>query len=200
VGTHNDEITPTGLSTISIQITPFSPDLLPQAGALLAARHQRDCAALSLLPARFSDAAVAQKAIAAALQRTHASGFAALAGDSLVAYLIGDLQINEVWGRSGWVRTPGVAYEPGGDVEIVRELYAALGEQWVADGVFCHFVLLPLSDPALLQAWFRLSFGIEQIHALLDLATIGPVKVARRISKSARPDRQIASASPPSPM
>ena len=126
---------------MSIQIVPFQPDLLPQAGALLAQRHQRDRAVFPMLPARFGEPSMACKAIEAALQRRLARGFAAVDGNRLVAYLIGDLQIDEVWGRSGWVRLPGCAYASTVGVEIVRDLYAALGEHWVAHGVFFHFAL-----------------------------------------------------------
>lgn len=157
---------------MSTSIVPFSSEFLPQAALLLAQRHQRDRTVLPAFPARFTEPAVAGQAIEAALQRKQASGFAALVDGQLVAYLIGDMVIDNTWGRSGWVRTAGCAYAPAAGVEIVRELYAALGARWVDYGIFSHFALLPVSDPALLHAWFSLSFGIEQIHALADLTTI----------------------------
>ena len=157
-----------------LHIVPLDDTLIPAAGALLAGRHRRDRAILPGLPARFEDPATATQAVRAALQRPHAAGVAALDGDRLVAYLAGDLMISEVWGRSGWVRTAGCAYDPAAGVEAVRDLYAALGAGWVRQGVFAHFALVPVSDPAFLQAWFALSFGIEQVHALLDLATLDP--------------------------
>jgi ribosomal protein S18 acetylase RimI-like enzyme len=39
-------------------------------------------------------------------------------------------------------------------------------------GIFFHFVLVPVADPTLIQAWFSLSFGIEQVHALIDLEAV----------------------------
>lgn len=159
---------------MSTHIVPFSPELLPQAAVLLAQRHQHDRTLLPALPDRFTDPAVAGLAIEAALQRKGASGFAALVNDQVVAYLIGDMVIDNTWGRSAWVRTAGCAYTPAVGVEIVRELYAALGARWVAYGIFLHVALMPVSDPALLQAWFSLSFGMEQVHALVDLATVEP--------------------------
>ena len=156
------------------QLVPFSTELLPQAALLLAQRHQRDRAVLPALPERFTDPVVARQAIEAALQRKGASGFAALVDDNVVAYLIGDMVIDNTWGRSAWVRTAGCAYAPAVGVEVVRELYAALGARWVEYGIFLHVALMPVSDPALLQAWFSLSFGMEQVHALVDLATIDP--------------------------
>lgn len=159
---------------MSISIEPFSSEYLPQAARLLAQRHERDRTLLPMLPDRFTDPAVAEQAIVAALQRKQASGFAALVADQMVAYLIGDMVIDSTWGRSAWVRTAGCAYAPAVGVEIVRELYAALGARWVDYGIFAHFALLPVSDSALLQLWFSLSFGIEQVHALMDLTTVDP--------------------------
>jgi GNAT superfamily N-acetyltransferase len=155
-----------------LRILPLEHDHLPAAGALLAARHGRDRAVRPGLPARFEDPAMAAQAVRAALQRPHAAGYAALVNGKVVAYLAGDLAISEVWGRSGWVRTAGCAYDPAAGVEVVRDLYAALGAAWVRQGVFAHFALVPVTDLALIQAWFALSFGIEQVHALLDLETL----------------------------
>lgn len=155
-----------------IRIIPFQSEHLSEAGELLAQRHQRDRGVSPELPARFENPAIARKAIEAALQRQGASGFAALDNGRLAAYLIGDMVIDNLWGRSGWVRTPGCAYSPDAGVEIVRDLYAALGARWVDFGLFFHFALVPLADPALVHAWFSLSFGIEQIHGLVDLDTL----------------------------
>lgn len=158
---------------MSVQIIPFDNELLSQAAALLAARHRCDRAALPLLPKRFEDTAVAGRAIEAVCAKPHAAGFAAMEGEHLLAYLIGDVTVDAQRGRAGWVRSPGCAYDPQAGVDIVRDLYAALGERWTAMGVFSHFVLLSVADEALIQAWFSLSFGIEQVHALLNLSQLG---------------------------
>jgi ribosomal protein S18 acetylase RimI-like enzyme len=179
---------------VSVRIVPFTDGLLPQAGELLARRHQRDRAILPGLPARFEGPAVAHKAIKAALRRKQAGGFAALEDGRLVAYLVGDMVIDNLWGRSGWVRTPGCARAPDVSVEIIRDLYAALGARWVGYGVFFHFALVPVADPALIQAWFSLSFGIEQVHALTDLETVAHalpfVPPEIEIRKAGAEDRQ----------
>jgi ribosomal protein S18 acetylase RimI-like enzyme len=173
---------------VSLRIVPFSDGLLPQAGELLARRHQRDRVVFPGLPARFEGPAVARKAIKATLHRGQAGGFAALENGRLVAYLIGDMVIDNLWSRSGWVRTPGCAHAPDVSVEAIRDLYAALGARWVGYGVFFHFVLIPVTDPALVQAWFSLSFGIEQVHALADLEVIS------RATSSVLPEIEIRKA------
>lgn len=160
---------------MSTQILPFTEDLLPQAGELLAQRHAHDRASFPILPLRFEDPNSAQDVIRASFRRENAGGFAALDQGRLVAYLIGERVIDNLWGRSGWVRSPGCAYDPGTGAEIIRDLYAALGAQWVEYGIFTHFAQIPIGDPALVQAWFSLSFGVEQVHALADLDAMKPL-------------------------
>lgn len=159
------------------EIIPFHTDLIPAAGALLAQRHQRDRAALPELSVRFEDPAQARTAVAAAWQRTGASGVAALNGGRLVGYLIGDLVVDPPWERSAWVRLAGCALAPDQSLELIRDLYAVLGVRWVASGCFAHFAVIPAADPGLAHTWFTLSFGIEQVHALAGLAgfdLVGP--------------------------
>ena len=91
------------------EIVPFAPDLLADAGALLAHRHAANRAAIPLLPGRFSEPAVAANAIKAALARPHASGVAAVADGRLLGYLVGDMVFDTTWGRAAWVRLPGYA-------------------------------------------------------------------------------------------
>lgn len=138
----------------------------------MAQRQRRDRAVSPELPARFEQPEVAEEAIRAALAREHAAGFAALVDGRLLAYLIGDMVFDSNWGRSGWVRWAGCAYDPATGVEPVRDLYAALGARWVEFGIFSHCALIPVSEPALIGAWFSLSFGVQQIHALQDLADV----------------------------
>ena len=113
---------------MSSQILPFTDDMLPVAGALLARRCRNDRLILPELPVRFEDPAIAAAAVQASLHRPHASGVAAVDGDRLLGYLIGDLVIDAVWGRSAWVRLAGCALAPGQSAELVRDLYAALAE------------------------------------------------------------------------
>jgi GNAT superfamily N-acetyltransferase len=152
-----------------VKIVSLSEEHLPAAAALLAQRQRRNREVSPELPVRFEQPAAAEAAIRAALSREHAAGFAALEDGRLLAYLIGDLVIDSVWGRSAWIRLAGCAYDADTGVEPVRDLYAALGERWVELGAFYHVALTPVCDPALVEAWFSLSFGIEQVFALQAL-------------------------------
>lgn len=136
-----------------MEIVPFAEALLPAAETL------------------FGDG-YPSAAVRAAWERPNAAGMAALRSGELVAYLLGDPVINEHWGRSAWTRLAGCGVAPGQDPDLLRDLYAALGERWVRAGCFSHFVLARADDAALLRLWFSLSFGIEQVHGLLSLETL----------------------------
>lgn len=155
----------------ALEIVPFTSDHTEAAGSLLASRHQRDRAVLPDLPVRFEEAEAARGAIQNFLARPWASGFAALREGRLVGYMVGEMNFDEVWGRSGWVRPHGFAVAPDEDPEALRDLYAALGDSWLRYGCLNHFVVAPTADPVTLQKFYSLSFGIEQIHALMDLRT-----------------------------
>jgi GNAT superfamily N-acetyltransferase len=154
---------------LTLEIVPFEPAWIPAAGALLAERHRRDRQAWPALPARFEDPAAAETAVAAAWRRPRVSGVAAVADGRLLGYLLGEIVIAEIWGRTGWVRPAGCALAEGQSLEVIRELYAALGRHWVAFGCFKHFAVVPKADAGLVQTWFGLGFGIEVIHTLVDL-------------------------------
>lgn len=172
-----------------VRIVPFADDHRDAAAALLWARHARDRERLPQLPDL--DLAAVRAALDAALARPHARGFAALDGDALVGYLAGDLNLAPIWGRSGWVRAAGFALAAGQSVELLRDLYAALGDLWIRWGVFSHVALVPAADPDTVHAWFSLSFGIQQVHGLkpLDAAEPAPLPegvVARRTTTDDR--------------
>jgi ribosomal protein S18 acetylase RimI-like enzyme len=152
-----------------VELAPFTPEYLPDAGALLSARHRRDRQTLPELPPRFEDQEVARLAVAGLLEKPFAGGFVARRGGRAVAYMVGALDLDEVWGRSGWVRPLGFAVADDEDPETLRHLYAAVGAEWVRYGCLNHFIVAPTADPALLHKFYSLAFGIEQVHGLLDL-------------------------------
>ncbi|MFZ1240432.1 MAG: GNAT family N-acetyltransferase, partial [Anaerolineae bacterium] len=149
------------------------------AGDLLALRQQFLRATRPELPARFEDPVQAALAVTEAWQRPHAAGVAAFDHDRLVGYLIGDMVFDQIWGRAGWVRLAGCALAPGQAPELIGDLYQMLGVQWVAYGCFHHVALMPAATPDLIGAWFDLSFGIQQVHALASLVSLTLPTVTR---------------------
>ena len=57
-----------------------------------------------------------------------------------------------------------------GDAEVARDLYSAAAGGWVDAGHLAHAAFIPASDAALVDAWFRLSFGASAVLAMRETA------------------------------
>jgi len=154
------------------ELLPFTSDMIPEAGELLAKRHQRNRKKLPFLPDRFETPEVAEKAITALLEKKTTSGYAAMRGGQMLAYLLGEVLVMP-WGRCGWVYLPGSALAEGESVQTLQDLYVRLGDDWVKQGVFIHHAYLSVADRDIVEAWFDLDFGKERIDAILDFSRVG---------------------------
>jgi GNAT superfamily N-acetyltransferase len=138
-------------------IRAFTEEDLDRAAALLAERHRRHRQAEPLLPAE-----VDFRAEAEALWRTDGASGAVTEG----GYVIGSTRPEQVWAPNVWIETAGHAAD---DPELVRDLYAAAAARWVEQGLKAHHVLVPATDDALLDAWFRLGFGAQLAHGIIEV-------------------------------
>jgi ribosomal protein S18 acetylase RimI-like enzyme len=163
---------------VTLEVEPFAEEHLAAAAALLAERHRRHRAAEPLLPAAYEDADAAGSEIEAVLHTEGATGVAGLRDGRLAGYLIGAPPDEAVWGPGAWVEHAGHA---AAAAEDIRDLYAAVAQEWVDAGRMRHFALVPASDAALVDAWFRLSFGQQQAHGVqeVDPGAIWPAGVRR---------------------
>lgn len=148
-----------------IETRAFEPGDIEGAAALLADRHRRHRIAEPLMDPAFERPDVARAAIAEALEAQRASGVVALRDGAMVGYLLGQ-EKSRTWGDNVWVEAAGhAATEPA----LIRELYAAAAGPWVAEGRRNHHVLVPATDVGLVDAWFSLDFGQQQIHAIREV-------------------------------
>jgi ribosomal protein S18 acetylase RimI-like enzyme len=157
-----------------LEILEFEDEHIEEAGRLLAARHARHREAAPLLPARFGDPEAAAEEVAAARRAEGASGAAAVREGRLVGYLIGAPRDVAIWGDNLWVEASGHAVE---EAEDARDLYGAAAARWVEEGRLRQYALLPATDPALVDAWFRLGFGQQQAHGLQEIPGQPAVRV-----------------------
>ena len=149
-----------------LEVVPFADEHLDVAARLLAARHARDRRAEPLLAKRFEDPASAREELEREWRSEGASGAAALRDGRLAGYLIGASRESEIWGKNVWVELAGHAVE---EPEDVRDLYALAAAGWVEQGRTRHYMLVPMTDPALIDAWFRLGFGQQQAHGIQEV-------------------------------
>jgi GNAT superfamily N-acetyltransferase len=149
-----------------LEIRPLQPADLDAAAALLAERHRRHRAAEPLLDDAYEDPTAARREIEAALAIEGAGGWVAVRDGQVVGYLVGFPKDAATWGENVWIEAAGHAAI---DAAIVRALYAAAAEAWVAEGRTNHHVLVPATDAALVDAWFSLDFGQQHLHAVREL-------------------------------
>jgi ribosomal protein S18 acetylase RimI-like enzyme len=149
-----------------LEVVPFSDEHLDDAGRLLAARHARQREVEPLLPQRFEDPAASREEIERSWRADDSSGAAALRDGRLVGYLIAGPRDAAIWGDNVWVELAGHAVE---EPEDARDLYANAAAHWVEQGRTRHYALMPTTDPALIDSWFRLGFGQQQAHAVQEV-------------------------------
>ena len=146
-----------------LEITPFTDEHLEAAGRLLAERHRAHRAWSPLLDASYEQPAAAREAIEAEWRLDDASGTAALRKGALTGYLIAAPQADEAWGANVLIGSAGAAsVEP----ETIRDLYAGAAGRWMDEGHHRHYALLPAAPADWLDAWWRLSFGCQQVHGI----------------------------------
>ena len=146
----------------ALDIRPFASSDLDAAAALLAERHRRHRAAEPAMDPVYVAPAGSRPQIETLLADATASGWVATHSGDVVGFLIGVAKADATWGPNVWVEAPGhAAQDPG----VVRLLYATAAAQWVGEGRTNHHVLVPATDAGLVDAWFRLDFGQQHLHA-----------------------------------
>jgi GNAT superfamily N-acetyltransferase len=155
-----------------LEIASFSDEHLDAAAKLLAARHARHRQAQPLLASRYASAEGAREALEAAWRRDSASGAAGLRDGVLAGFLVGAPRDDAVWGANVWVESGGHAAERAEDV---RDLYAFAAARWVDEGRTRHYGLVPAGDRDLVDAWFRLSFGVQHVYGLRAVPAVTAV-------------------------
>jgi len=185
-----------------LRIVPFSDEHLAAAAALLAARHARHRSAEACLPANVDFAAQ----IEVEWRVEGASGVIAFRADEPVGYLFAR-PLPYGFGGATWMLAGIGGHAVEGDRELARDLYAAAAAAWVEAGHPRHAVFVPSSDAALVDAWFRLSFGASAALATRETSPEPPfdggveIRPGRPedLEAAARLDRSMRESMMPSP-
>ena len=142
-------------------------EVIDAAARLLAARQRAHRHAEPGLDPRFEDPAATRGEIEALAAREGASGSVARRGGEMVGYLLGAPR-SPLWGPNMWVEGAGHAIDPA-EPEVIRDLYGHAAAGWVDAGATKHYVIVPAHDAAVIDAWFRVSFGMQFVHGLRDV-------------------------------
>jgi GNAT superfamily N-acetyltransferase len=148
-----------------LEVHAFGGDDVDEAGRLLAGRHAAHRRAEPLLAARFEDRRESVAEVAALWETEGSSGAVATRNGQVVGYLLGAPKSDATWGPNVWVESAGMAVE---EAETTRDLYAVAAARWVDEGRTAHYALVPSHDAALVDAWFRLVFGVQHVHAIRE--------------------------------
>jgi GNAT superfamily N-acetyltransferase len=177
----------TGATRVTVR--PLVAADLDRASELLADRQRRHRHAEPLLDPRFEEPRAARREIEALLSVDSATAWVAERGSPggrVVGYLVGIAKDPATWGGNAWVESAGHAAT---DPAVVRALYATAAADWVAAERTNHFVLVPASDTALVDAWFSLDFGQQHLHAVREPAAASFGVVPRSELVIRRPTR-----------
>jgi len=139
-----------------VKIVPFAEKHVDAAAELLAERHERHREVESLLPAEVDFRAEIARLLADGATGSFADG----------AYVLGKSGPAEHWGPNIRLDSAGHAAR---DPELLRDVWARAAAAWFEQGLTEHYALVPATDSALLDAWFRLGFGAQHAHAVIEV-------------------------------
>ncbi|NDI35433.1 GNAT family N-acetyltransferase [Chengkuizengella sediminis] len=152
-----------------MEFLQFKDECLTDAAKLLATRHKRERKQFPELPSQFELEDDALKAVEAVWVKENSEGIAIFDNKQMIGYLIGTFISNDIRGRHIWIDYAGLAISENVHEELYRDLYTKIAEQWVQYGCFDHYVLVPAGNRSILDAWLKLGFSFEQVHALCDI-------------------------------
>lgn len=109
-------------------------------------------------------------------------GIGAFVNGELVGYLMGEIIISTRVGRFVSVPYEGVAIRADQSSELIRYLYAKVSVLWLEHGCFDHSIVVPIANTVYYDAFLRLSFAIEQVHAVMNIEEYKPFQNAADVN------------------
>ncbi len=101
-------------------------------------------------------------------------GMGAFINNELVGYIIGEIKVDNLRGRHIWVPYEGVAIRMDQSSELIRNLYTKVSVEWLEQGCFMHYNIIPLGNQVYYDAYQRLSFFIQQVHGVMNMEDYKP--------------------------
>jgi GNAT superfamily N-acetyltransferase len=157
-----------------VRISQFERRHVGLAAALAARRITTLREQIPLVPERWTAAATISERLNSLVEE-HPT-LVAFAGGELVGYMAA---MRFEWSQGRWAFSPEWANASiGPDASRIRQdLYAALAEQWVADGYRAHFISLLPDDGVGREALGWLGFGVTNVDGLRNLEPLATANV-----------------------
>ncbi|MBM7663161.1 ribosomal protein S18 acetylase RimI-like enzyme [Bacillus mesophilus] len=150
----------------------LTENLLVQAAGILSERHILERNVHPELPSEYENPHIALEVLSQQFKQTNISGIAALSEDELVGFLLFRKKMDSSKGRQIWVDYESFAIKASEDPNLYRFMYATAAEQWVREGYFDHYIVVPNGNSEVVEAWLKLGFAYEQVHAMLDISVV----------------------------
>ena len=154
---------------------------IPSMTRLLMARQERESQLFPFLKNSFLQTGRIAEQLQSLLASGNALGMGVFFHGQLVGYLVGTIRIDTRTGRCVVVPYEGAAIAEDQPTELIRHLYAEASVPWLDHGCFTHSAFVPLAASRYLEAFSKLSFGMEQVYAVLDLEEYRPFKKAAEV-------------------
>ncbi|WP_066059490.1 GNAT family N-acetyltransferase [Robertmurraya korlensis] len=154
-----------------MKFVPFVEEMLDEAALLLSLRHQQDRVHSPSLPVDYENAAFALEAVKALFEKRGVEGLAVVLENELLGFILYRYKVDPQRGRQVWIDYEGFAIRKIRNPELYRMMYAKVADKWIKQGYFQHYIIAPFGNQAV-EAWLRLGFSYEQVHAINDLTQI----------------------------
>jgi GNAT superfamily N-acetyltransferase len=166
---------------MALELIPFADEHLDDAAGLLAGAHRRHRDAEPLL----GEVTDYRAQVEEEWRRDGASGALARHDGAAAGYLIGAPATND--NRGGTRILSGFAGQATDEPELARDLFAAAAERWSDEGHTRFAAVAPSHDAALVDAWFRVGFGLQFAYAVRETEALPAVDAGVTI-RSGTPD------------
>jgi len=154
---------------MALEILPFSDEHLDAAAALLRDSHARHRSTEPLL----GDVDDFRAQVERQCARERASGVVALRDGAPAGYLVGAEASSD--NRGGTRIFTDIAGHATAEPEFARDLFAAAADRWHEEGQDRFAVVVPAHDAGLVDAWFRVGFGLQFAYGVRESSREAPV-------------------------
>src|SRR6056297_1102374 len=142
---------------------------IPLMTDLLLERQKFECEVFSFLNNSCLNKEYIAKRLEDLFVKSKAIGVGAYINDEMVGYILSEMKVDTRKGRYAIIPYEGIAIKFDQPSELIRNLYAKIAVLWLEKGCFIHFAYIPLANKTYYDAFLRLSFAIEQVHAVLKI-------------------------------
>lgn len=167
---------------MALEIVPFAAEHLDAAAMLLSDSHARHRSAEPLL----GDVDDFRAQVERQWSREGSSGAFALRDGAPTGYLVGAEATND--NRGGTRTFTDIAGHACAEPELARDLFAASATRWNEEGQQRFAVVVPAHDAALVDAWFRVGFGLQFFYGVREASREAPVDAGVTIRPGAPDD------------